>query len=128
MRRARPGIGPEPVPSRTSLVPLAFLRAAFTRVAAASISSAHAVMGAAVTAAKVGTAAMAASKLRRETGCLVFNIVRSPRSVQLSSREATGDRVDYLGGALQCHHRSPLRTLGLCDADAGHRDLLEQVW
>src|SRR5215468_3390779 len=95
MRRARPGIGPEPVPRRTSFVPFALLSAAFARAAAASMSSACANVAPAA-AANVGAATIPVIKLRREIKGVAFCIVVS------SFRE-------------------------LCDADVGHRDLLEQV-
>src|SRR5260370_16025635 len=125
MRRARPGTGPEPVPRRTSFVPFASVSAAFTRAAAASIPSARAIVGAAVTA-KVDAATIPVNKLRRETKCPAFFIVFSSGCV---------DRYDHspvvIWRAFQCNCQSPPpKTRGdpLCDADAGHSDLLEQMW
>src|SRR5215471_20772265 len=108
MRRARPGTGPEPVPRRTSFVPFASLSAAFARAAAASIPSARAMVGAAATA-KVGAATIPVSKLRRETKCSAFCIVFS------------------LGYPVDRHDHRNTRGGPLCDADAGHSALLEQV-
>src|SRR5215831_12077752 len=125
MRRSRPGTGPAPVPRRTSFVPFASLSAAFARAAAASIPSARAIVGAAATA-KVDAVTIPVSKLRRETKCPVLCIVFS-----------SGYPVDRYGHtpvviwrAFRCSCQSPppnTRGGPLCDADAGHSDLLEQV-
>src|SRR5215470_2846134 len=108
MRRARPGTGPEPVPRRTNFVPFASLSAAFARAAAASIPSTRAIVGAAATA-KVDAATIPVSKLRRETKCSAFCIVFSS------------------GYPMDRHDHRNTRGGPLCDADAVHSHLLEQV-
>src|SRR5260370_22668961 len=76
MRRARPGIGREPVPRRMSFVPFALLSAAFARAAAASMASACANVAPAP-AANVGAVTIPVSKFRRETKGVAFCIVIS---------------------------------------------------
>src|SRR5260370_8844085 len=105
MRRARPGIGPEPVPRRTSFVPFALLSAAFARAAEGSMSSGCA--NVAPAAANVGAATIPVSKLRRETKGVAFCIVASSFRLigpvdGVEPREGTGARMDYL-----CHGSSP---------------------
>src|SRR5262252_4869789 len=85
MLRAAPGIGPEPVPRRTSFVPFASLSEAFARAAAVSTSSAPAIVGAAAIAA-AGAVAIPVSKSRRETSAIAELLLQNARAASYATR------------------------------------------
>src|SRR5215470_7956605 len=107
IRRERPGIGPPPVPSRTSLVPLASLSAACT----SSTLLTGRLSAAPPADARAGTATMPASRLRR-VSLLDVAIMGIPPSVCSPVPDPFGLRRELLQDLVSLRHRIVEALLG----------------